>query len=301
MAVNAPARATRDLRRSAWWLALLAVLALAAMFSPARADVLPVPSLDARVIDRTGTLDEAQRRTLEARLAALEGQRGTQVVVLMVPTTAPEDIAAFAQRVADQWKIGRRTIGDGVLVVVAKDDRRMRIEVAKALEGAITDLAARRILDDTMRPAFREGDYAGGLRAAVDQLEARIRGEALPEPETTPATTWDDGAGLLENLGVFLFVAVPIVATVLRGLFGRKLAALVTAGVAGGVAWWLTTSLLIGLVVAVIATVVAATMGVAQAARRIGRGRDGGWGGGWSGGGLGGGGDFGGGGASGSW
>ena len=103
-------------------------------------------------------------------------------MLLLVPATAPEDIAAYAQRVADTWKIGRRDVGDGVLVVVAKDERRVRIEVAKALEGAIPDLAARQIIDNAIRPAFRANDYAGGLDAAVDQLIARIQGEALPAP-----------------------------------------------------------------------------------------------------------------------
>ena len=114
------------------------------------------------------------RDRLEAKLAAFEAEAGPQIVLLLVPATAPEDIAAYAQRVADTWKIGRREVGDGVRVVVAKDERRVRIEVAKALEGAIPDLAARQIIDQSIRPAFRANDYAGGLEAALDQLIARI-------------------------------------------------------------------------------------------------------------------------------
>ena len=145
-------------------------------------DVLPVPPLSGRVIDETATLSAGQRSALEAKLAAFERDVGSQIVVLLVPTTQPEDIAAYAQRVADQWKIGRRDIGDGLLVVVAKNDRRIRIEVAKGLEGAVPDLAASEIIDRAIRPAFKDGDYAGGLNAGIDQLSARIKGEALPTP-----------------------------------------------------------------------------------------------------------------------
>jgi len=139
-----------------------------------------VPPLTGHVIDQTGTLSAADTQALEGQLVALEKARGSQVVVLMVPTTAPEDIAAYANRVGNQWKIGRRDVGDGVLVLVAKNDRKMRIEVAKSLEGAIPDIAAARIIDGAMKPRFQQGDFAGGLSAAVTQIGARIAGEALP-------------------------------------------------------------------------------------------------------------------------
>jgi uncharacterized protein len=277
-------------------------------------DVLPVPALAARVMDQTATLTEPQRAALESKLAAFEAQAGPQIVVLLVPTTAPEDIAANAQRVADTWKIGRRDVGDGVLLVVSKGDRRVRIEVAKALEGAVPDLAARQIIDNTVRPAFRGDDYAGGLNAAVDQLMARVRGEGLPEP------TARSGArqGLqLEELGMFFFVAVPILGAVLTGLFGRKLGSLLTAGAAGGLSWWLTASLLMAAGAGVVALVLVGIFGIGAAMRGAGRrgsglphiggwGGGGGFGGGSSGDGgggfsSGGGGDFGGGGASGDW
>ncbi|HEY1231164.1 MAG TPA: TPM domain-containing protein, partial [Ramlibacter sp.] len=145
-------------------------------------DVLPVPALTARVIDPTGTLDDIQRAGLEQKLAGFERTKGTQIVLLLVPTTQPEDIASYANRVANAWKIGRKQVGDGVLVIVAKNDRKVRIEVAKTLEGAIPDLAARQIIDDAITPRFRANDFAGGLQAAVDQLIARINGEALPAP-----------------------------------------------------------------------------------------------------------------------
>lgn len=282
---------------------------------------LPVPELSGRVIDQTGTLNAAQRGALESKLAGFEAQAGPQIVVLLVPTTAPEDIAAYAQRVADQWKIGRRDQGDGLLLVVAKNDRRVRIEVAKALEGAIPDLAARQIIDNAIRPAFRADDYAGGLNAALDQLMARIRGEGLPAP--APPLPAREGAqpGLqLEEIAMFLFVAVPIIATVLTSVFGRKLGSLLAAGGAGATAWWFTASAWLAGGVALVALVLVGIIGFGAAGRsiagrrgglpRVGGWDGGGWGGGWSGGGggssgggfsSGGGGDFGGGGASGDW
>ena len=174
-------------------------------------DVLPVPALSARVIDQTGTLSEPQRAALESRLAAFEAEAGPQIVVLMVATTQPEDIAAYAQRVADSWKIGRREVGDGLLLLVAKNDRKVRIEVAKALEGAVPDLAARQIIDRAITPAFRAGDYAGGLAAAVDQLIARVKGEALPLPKAQRGAT-AHGNGSLEQVGLFFFVAATVTA-----------------------------------------------------------------------------------------
>lgn len=273
----------------------------------------PVPPLTARVTDQTGTLSAAQTQALERKLAAVEQAQGSQIVILIVPATAPEDIAAYAHRVASQWKVGRRDVGDGVLVLVAKDERKVRIEVAKALEGAIPDLAAYRIIDQAMRPAFRAGDYAGGLSAAVDQLQARIQGEGLPVPDATapPAqegVQWDD-------LGIFLFVGVPIAGALLTALLGRKLGAVATGAAAGVLGWWWTTSLLIAGVAVVAATLLVAAM--ANGARRGGAGSSwgagpglggglGGWGGSSGGGGgggfsSGGGGDFGGGGASGDW
>ena len=295
---------------------LLALLLSAAAWAQAPSQELPVPPLSGRVIDQTGTLSAAQAQALDAKLAAFEAQAGPQIVLLLVPATAPEDIAAYAQRVADQWKIGRRDVGDGVLLVVAKDERRVRIEVAKALEGAIPDLAARQIIDRAIRPAFRADDYAGGLNAAVDLLVQRIRGEDLPLPGASerarPGLQW-------EELGMFLFVAVPLIGTVLGRIVGRKLGAVLTAGAAGGIAWFLTASVLLAVGAGVVALVLVAVFGIGSALRSLGGHRGGPTIGGWSGGGgfggggggfgggggggfsSGGGGDFGGGGASGDW
>lgn len=282
-------------------------------------DVLPVPPITAQVIDQTATLDEAQRAALVAKLAALEQQTGTQMAVLLVSTTAPEDIASYAQRVADQWKIGRRDVGDGVVIIVAKADRRVRIEVAKTLEGAIPDLAAKRIVSEQISPAFKGGDYAGGLNAAVDKLSARIKGEALPEPKARGSA--DNTLGVQwEELAMFFFIGVPLLGAVLTGLFGRKLGSLVTGGAAGGIGWWLTASGLLAGAAGVVAVVLVGILGIgaARSAGGLGSRRGGGFppvlwggGGGGSGGGgssgggggfsSGGGGDFGGGGASGDW
>ena len=294
-----------------WLAALVFSIALAAG-APAQ-DVQPVPPLSGRVIDQTGTLSAAQVQALDARLTAVEHERGSQIVVLMLASTQPEDIAAYAQRVADSWKIGRRQVGDGVLVVVAKSDRRVRIEVAKALEGAIPDLAASRIISESITPAFKAGDFAGGLTAAVDRLAARIGSEGLPAPEATrPAAQHATDGFDWQDLAIFLFVGAPIVGAVLTGLFGRKLGALATGGIVSGIGWWLTASALVAGAAGLLALVLVGVLGIGS---RPGTGRGshggpviwgGGGGGGFGGGGgggfsSGGGGDFGGGGASGSW
>lgn len=296
-------------------LSTLLLFGLLALLPAGAQDVQPVPPLSGRVIDQTGTLSAAQQQALDAKLAAFEAKSGPQIVLLLVASTAPEDIASYAQRVADAWKIGRRDVGDGVLVLVAVGERRVRIEVAKALEGAVPDLAARQIIDQAVRPAFRAGDYAGGLNAAVDRLMARIQGEGLPAPEA-PAARSGAGQGLqLEELAMFFFVAVPIAGVFLTRLFGRKLGSLLTAGAAGGLGWWITASLLVALGAGFVALLLVGIFGIGSAlgSRGLGRGRSlphiGGWtGGGWGGGGgggggfsSGGGGDFGGGGASGDW
>lgn len=293
---------------------LLAALLLLLVPHAGAQRVLPVPALTARVMDQTRTLGSEQRAALERKLADLERDKGAQVVILMVPTTAPEDIAAYANRVGQDWKIGRGTVGDGLIVVVAKDDRRMRIEVAKTLEGAVPDIAAGRIINNIMAPYFRQGDYYGGLNAALDQIDARIRGEPLP-PVTGPATAAaDDGVDWF-GLLVLLLIFTPAINAFARHGLGRKLGALATGGGIGVLVFAITASLLIALMAAVIALVFG--LSGRSAALFSGVGDGGGWrggggsrGGGWGGGGglgsgggfsSGGGGSFGGGGASGGW
>lgn len=284
-----------------WLLPLL----LWAMALPCLAQELKaVPVLTGQLIDQTGTLNAAQRSALEAKLAKFEQESGAQLVILMVASSAPEDIAAYAQRVGDAWKIGRREVGDGLLIVVAKDDRKLRIEVAKALEGAVPDLAAKQIIRQEIGPAFKAGDYAGGLNLGIDALAARIRGEALPAPSAKKPGR-DAGLGL-EEWGAIIFIGVPVLGAVLTALFGRKLGSLLTAGGAGALGWMLSTSLLVAVAAALVSLVLVGVMGVGAARRGMGRGSGPViWGGGGFGGGggfsSGGGGDFGGGGASGDW
>ena len=291
-------------------------------------DVQPVPALSARVVDTIGWLQPAERDALDRKLAAFEAQAGPQIVVLLVATTAPEDITSYAQRVAEAWKIGRREVGDGVLLVAARDDRKLRIEVAKALEGAVPDLAARQIITQSITPAFKQGQIAVGLGAGVDSLMARIRGEQLPAPQRkggggSASTGLIDGLGW-QALAMFFFVGVPVVGGVLSTMLGRKLGSVVTAGGAGALAFWLSASALVAGVAGVVALLLVGVMGVGSAlGGGIGGGRSGrgglgglppvifgggGFGGGHGGGGAGGGGfssggggDFGGGGASGDW
>ena len=295
---------------------LVFVLALFA-FCVFGQDLQPVPALSARVIDQTGTLDAIQLKGLEDKLAAFEQSKGTQVAFLLVATTQPEDIASYANRVGNTWKIGRKDVGDGLLLVVAKNDRKVRIEVAKTLEGAIPDLAAKHIIDEAITPRFRQGDFAGGLHAAADRITARVSGEPLPAPGR-PAQRGDDGFNWMD-LAIFLFIAVPIAGRVLSGVLGRKLGALATGAGVGVIALLITSSIVVAAIAAFIALLFAMISGGGSPG--LGSGRRGHWGagpwsgssgGGWGGGGSGwgggggwsgsgGGGDFGGGGASGDW
>jgi uncharacterized protein len=304
--MTAPAIATTAVRHA--WLAAMFLVALLAwpLLSQAQ-ELLPIPKLAARVIDRTGTLSAGQQQALEAKLAKFEGERGSQIVVLIVPTTAPEDIAAYAYRVAADWKIGRRDVGDGLLLVVAKDDRRVRIEVARALEGAVPDLAAFHIIDRAITPAFRKGDFAGGIDTGVEALMARIRGENLPLPE--PEADGRGDAFSLQDIAALMFFGIPVVGSMLVAILGRKLGALATGGIFGLLAKLLIGSLLLGILAGVLAVIFVLVLGTGGGGGggRGGRGGGpiimGGGGGGFGGGGFGsgGGGSFGGGGASGRW
>lgn len=288
--------------RRLWWAWFAALLLCLPTWLRAQ-DVLPVPTLTGHVIDQTDTLSTSEQQALTNRLSQLEAELGSQVVVLIVSTTQPEDIAAYAQRVGDTWKIGRKQVGDGLLLVVAKDDRRVRIEVAKALEGAIPDLAAKRIIDGAITPAFKAGQFALGLNQGIDQIEARIKGEQLPLPNSNAAQGKSSESPAWEQWLVFGLFAVPILGQILRAIFGRTGASAITALIGAGLVWVLTSSLLMALVAWVFVFLLALAFGGSGS-------RHGGWGGppmggGWGGGGgswgSGGGGDFGGGGASGRW
>lgn len=206
--------------------------------------VQAIPALSARVMDQSGLLQAPARQALEDKLAGFEREHGSQLVVLIVDTTAPEDIAAYAWRVADQWKIGRRELGDGALLVVAKDDRTLRIEVARALEGAIPDLLAWRIIDRLITPAFRSGDFAGGINAGVDAMISAIKGEDLPQPVAGDNAVEADFATIV----VLLFFFVPVVGSIAASIFGRKLGAMLAGFSALGFTSLLGGGLLLALV-----------------------------------------------------
>jgi len=279
-------------------LLLAACLALAGLLGPAWADV-PIPPLSARVTDLTGTLSAQQKGELESRIAAFEAKRGSQIAVLMLPTTKPEEIEQFSIRLAEAWKIGRKKVDDGLILVVAKEDRRVRIEVGYGLEGAIPDALARRIIDERITPRFKAGDFHGGIRDGVDQLIRLAEGEKLPEPAERTASRGDrDPVSALFEYAVPALFFIVIAGGILKLLLGRVMGSIATGALLG-----LAALLLLN----VIAAIVAAVMGFLFAFANTGTGRGGG---GWSssggsssssGGFGGGGGSFGGGGASGRW
>jgi uncharacterized protein len=289
-------------RRRATALGLLAalLLPLAAAFSQQ-----PIPALQGSVVDTTGTLSAAARDALEQKLAAFDQRKGAQIVVLLVPTASPEAIEEYSLRVAEAWQIGRGRVDDGIVVVIAKDDRRLRIEVGYGLEGAVPDALARRIIAERIVPRFYEDDYAGGIEAGVDALIGLIDGEPLPAPEGGGRRDDVDGFGALP----FVLLIAAFAAPLLRRVFGRLGGALLLGGGAGLVTWLVSSLLFLSLVVGAMAFV----FGLAGLTRRPGRWSSGGpwgggfggagWGGGRGGGGgfRGGGGRFGGGGASGGW
>lgn len=307
---------------------LLTVTVLLTMAGLVRAQTagsaqVPVPELTGRVVDAVGLLQPAQRAELESLLAGLESAKGAQVAILIVPSTGAEPVETYALRVAETWRLGRgevagRPVDDGLLLLVATEDRRVRIEVGYGLEGAVPDAVARRIIAERLTPAFREGDYFGGLRSATQALVALIEGEPLPEPAARPAAadrfSFDDGV-FLAFIGFLAGVAAVLVVGAWLGF--------VAAPVVAGVAAWMQAAGVAGIVgTAIGAILLLLSSGIATGGgsggsgkrlRRRGRhtwgsaGWGGATGGGFGGGGFGGGGfsggggGFGGGGASGSW
>lgn len=255
-----------------------------------------VPPLHSYVTDLTGTLTSQQRESLEQSLQVYATQKGSQIAVLLVPTTAPETIEQYSIRVVDAWKLGRKGVDDGVLLLVATQDHALRIEVGYGLEGAIPDAVANRVIDEIMVPYFKRGDYFGGIQAGVHQLMRLIQGEPLPAPSHRD-TSWE---GMQSWLPVMLMATV-VGGFILRAAFGRLLGAGLTAGIAGVIGWLLFGSLLFGILIGafVFVFVVGGGMGRPPGYGGWGYPSGGGWGGG--GGISGGGGGFGGGGASGRW
>jgi uncharacterized protein len=242
-----------------------------------------VPALTARVTDLTGTLSGEAVTRIEAKLADLEAKKGSQIAVLIVPTTQPEDIDQFGIRVEDAWKLGRKGVDDGAYLIVAKNDRRVRIEVGYGLEGVLPDAIANRIVTETITPRFKSGDYDGGVEAGVDQMISVVNGEPLPAPDKK----WEHHSNL-GNLLPLLLVVVFVASGVLRALFGRLLGSVATGGLTGGIAWLLSHFLPIGLGAGIVAFLFAMLAGSNSRGWSAGSGWGGGFGGG-LGGGLGGG------------
>lgn len=298
----------RPLMAPLWLLLAMAVVGGVAGEVSAQS-LQPIPPLESRVTDLTGTLTAAQQAQMESRLAEFEARKGAQVAVLIVPTARPEAIEQYSVRVVDAWKLGREKPDDGALLLVTKDDREIRIEVGRGLEGALTDLVSRRIIDDTIVPLFRAGDFPGGINAGLEQMIRVIDGEALPEPDNG----WSSVLALGDLIPI-LFAIIFIASTVLRAIFGRALGSVVAGGVAGATGWYLSQLVPVAAVAGIFATLMSLLIGFGSGSRwsslpHQSGWRDGSWGGGggfggggFGGGGFGGGGgSFGGGGASGRW
>ena len=257
---------------------------------------ISVPPLTERVTDQAALLTTEQKASLEQTLQAFEARKGSQIAVLIVPTTAPETIEQYALRVAEQWKLGRKKVDDGALLLIAKTDRALRIEVGYGLEGALNDATSKRIISEIITPRFKEGDCYGGITAGVNQIIRVIDGEPLPEPSRIAGS----GMGELQQYVPILFMLALVGGGVLRSLLGRFPGALVTGGAVGFAAWLFAGALSIALIAGVLALLFTLFSG-GMGGPGIG-GRRGGFGGGGLGGGFGGGGGgFGGGGASGRW
>jgi uncharacterized protein len=277
-----------------------AVLAAVGAFA-AHAEVA-VPPLTARVTDLTGTLSGGAVARIEAKLADFEDKKGAQIAVLIVPTTQPEEIEQYGIRVEDAWKLGRKGVSDGVYLIVAKNDRRVRIEVSYGLEGALTDATSNRIIDETITPRFKANDFDGGIEAGVDSIMSVVNGEPLPAPDQK----WDKRSGGVSHVLPLLLVVVVVAGGILRSIFGRFFGSVATGGLAGFIAWLVSHFLPIGLGAGIVAFMFAMLAGGTSRGWAAGSGWGGGFGGGFGGGGggggfSGGGGGGGGGGASGSW
>lgn len=261
--------------------ALLLVLALAGAVAPASAQSLqPVPPLASRVTDLTGTLTAGQQAELDQKLAAFEQRKGAQLAVLLVGTTEPESIEAYSIRVAEAWKLGREGIDDGALLLVALQDRTLRIEVGYGLEGVLPDAIARRIIDETIKPLFRQRDIHGGINAGIDRMMQVVDGEPLPPPDKQ----WKRPADRIGGLLPLLFFGVLAGGAALRAFLGRPLGSLATGAAAGGVVWLVSKLLAAAIGVGLVAFLLSLFMGLGSSAlRQAGRGGRGGWGG-WPGG-----------------
>jgi uncharacterized protein len=269
-------------------------LALALLLAGTAAAEVAVPPLSARVTDLTGTLNDVDRAVLEKKIETFERAKGSQIAVLIVPTTQPETIEQYGIRVAEAWKIGRGRVDDGAILLVAKDDRAVRIEVGRGLEGVLPDVIAKRILEETIVPRFRAGDIRGGISDGVDRMMKVIEGEPLPPP--SPRTEYQ---GVPQGAIWVAFVVPLVIGGLIRLAHHRGTGALVAGGLSGALGMWLIGASSAVLILALFCAVI--VFGAGSGGR--GGWASGGFGGGGFGGGgfSGGGGGFGGGGASGRW
>lgn len=263
-----------------------------------------VPPLTQRVTDLTNTLDNTQRQTLESKLVTFETNKGAQLAVLIIPSTQPEAIEVYAMRVAEAWKLGRKGVDDGVLLVIAKDDHKLRIEVGYGLEGALNDATAKRIVAEVIAPYFKRGEFYAGIEAGTSRIIRVLEGEALPAPSThNNAADGNDPLGTIVGGAFIIYLFANLI---LRQFVGPLPSGLVVGGLVGTLAWWVAASLLWAGIAAFIAFLFSLMFGTGNSAAFNGVGTGGGMGG-WRGGGGGsgdfggGGGGFGGGGASGDW
>jgi len=283
--------------------AFLLCLILFLVSSFAQAALVAIPELKTRVTDLTQTLSQPQQAALEAKLAAFEQKKGSQIALLIVPTTQPEDIAQYSIRVADAWKLGREKVDDGLLILIATKDRKMCIEVGYGLEGPIPDLTAKRVINEVISPKLKQGDFYGGLDSGVDRLIGLVDGEPLPEPNSSASS----GMGIENMLPLLLFGGL-ISGLFLRSIFGNFPGSALNGGLVGGALWLLGAALGGAAIFAFAAFIFTMMMGGGRGINGYGGIPIGGWGGGANGGsgggsswGGGGGGGFGGGGASGDW
>jgi uncharacterized protein len=295
---------------------LLLALTLAAFGASAARAQVAIPKLEARVTDLTGTLTASQQSSLEEKLQQFEARKGSQIALLILPTTQPEDIAQFGIRLAEAWKIGRAKVDDGAILIVAKDDRTMRIEVGRGLEGALPDITAGRIINDTIAPLFRQGDFFGGVNAGLDQMMRVVDGEPLPAPDAR----WQS-KGHTSVPWPFIVIGILGFFGAFNRFGGRVVGSIVVGACLAFIVWWFTAVFAMSLKFGVIGFLVTLFSGgfwgmfnaadITRGSSRVFRDRGGG---GWGGGGFGGfggggggggfsggGGSFGGGGASGRW
>jgi uncharacterized protein len=278
-------------------LLLASLLACALSWSAHSAAQVAVPPLTGHVIDQTGTLTAEQKAALEQTLTAFEARKGSQMAVLMVASSAPEEIEQYALRVAEQWKLGGKKVDDGAILVVAKDDRAMRIEVGYGLEGALNDLTSKRIISETILPRFKSQDFYGGITAGVEQVIRVVDGEPLPAPSARSS----QGIGDVQQYAPMLFILALAMGGVLRATLGKVPGSLVTGGVVAVIAWFVVGAISMALVAGVIALLVTLLGGGRMLGHGMGGYYGGGRGGRGGGGFSGGGGGFGGGGSSGRW